>query len=204
MKNRKNQWWARITIGIAIITILGCNILSGSGSVPDSNSKPVPSPTSTESAVMPVINPDSKSNRCEGLSGTLELKVLVGPSDAVGLEPVAIGEIPFTIQNDGESYSVQGGGALTYNEVLEEEWGSYTVNFDMEALINGECMDSEGVSQLNLNLNASGNQMVEVRSEGFQGDYPWSGTHDFDLVFPLEEGAQREGEGWLLVLHLNE
>jgi hypothetical protein len=197
MKIRNSQWRVRVTIGLALITTLGCNILSGSG--PDSN--PIPSPTPTDSFVM---GQDSISSRCNDLSGTLEFQVLVGPSDAVGLDPVAIGEIPFSVLDNGDSFSVQGGGALTYHEVLEEEWGTFTVNFDMDTQINGTCVDAEGSGQLNLNLIASGDQMVEVRSEGFQGDYPWSGTHEFDLNFPLEEGSQREGEGWVLVLHLKE
>jgi hypothetical protein len=56
---------------------------------------------------------------------------------------------------------------------------------------------------LNLALTVSGEQMVEVRAEGFSGDYPWSGTHEFSLSFPAEEGASAEGEGWVFVLHLN-
>ena len=50
----------------------------------------------------------------------------------------------------------------------------------------------------------SGDQMVEIRSEGYQADFPWSGTQELDLSFPLEEGALSEGEGWAFALHLND
>jgi hypothetical protein len=46
--------------------------------------------------------------------------------------------------------------------------------------------------------------MIEVRAEGFQGDYPWTGTHELNLSFPLEDGAIAEGEGWIFVLHLSQ
>ena len=44
--------------------------------------------------------------------------------------------------------------------------------------------------------------MVDVQSEGFQGQYPWSGTQQLDLAFPLAEGAEASGEGWQFVLHI--
>ena len=49
----------------------------------------------------------------------------------------------------------------------------------------------------------NGEQMVEVRADGFRGDYPWNGTHTLNLSFPLEDGAMVEGEGGAFVLHLS-
>jgi hypothetical protein len=193
MKTKHNWWWARFVIIFTLFTMIGCSILSTS----KPNPTPAPTPTPTNDFVL-------ITNRCEGLNGSLELQVLVGPSDAVGLEPLAVGEIPFSVINDGGSYTVQGGGNLTYEDILEEEWGTYTVKFYMDTIVAGICALTDAGEKLNMNLKASGDQMVEVRAEGFQGDYPWTGTHEFDLIYPLEEGATQEGEGWMLVLHIHE
>jgi hypothetical protein len=132
------------------------------------------------------------------------MQILVGPSEAVGMEPVAVGDIPFSVVSEGEEYIVQGGGAISYQEVLEREWGTYTVSFEMEGMLSGECSGDIGNEKLNVTAEMSGEQLVEVRAEGFQGDYPWSGSQEFNLSLPLEDGAVSEGEGWAFVLHLNE
>jgi len=132
------------------------------------------------------------------------MQILVGPADAVGLEPVAVGIIPFSVVSEGEPYLVQGGGDIVYSQVLEEEWGTYTVNLDMQSTVNGECVGTGGSEVLNVSIVSSGEQMVEVRAEGMQGDYPWSGTQVLDLSFPLVDGATAQGEGWTFVLHLSE
>jgi hypothetical protein len=193
MKTKHNRWWAGFAVIFTLFTMIGCSILS------TSKPNPTPAPTLTPTSDFVLM-----TNRCEGLSGTLELQVLVGPSDAVGLEPLAVGEIPFSVMNDGDSYTVQGGGNLTYEDILAEEWGTYTVKFNMDTTVTGTCALTDAGEKLNMNLKASGDQMVEVRAEGFQGDYPWTGTHEFDLSYPLEEGAYQEGEGWMLVLHIHE
>ena len=59
---------------------------------------------------------------------------------------------------------------------------------------------SEG---LTVHVVMSGEQLVEGEVNGFQGDYPWSGTHEKDLSFSLQEGAYADGDGWALLLHLN-
>lgn len=141
---------------------------------------------------------------CERLSGTVEMQVLVGPAEVVGLEPIAIGSIPFSVVSDGEVNRIEGAGSISYQDVLEEVWGTYTVNFDLVADVSGECVGDEQSGRLNMTVNTSGEQVVEVRSEGFQGDYPWSGSHEYNLSFPIVEGALAEGEGWAFVLHLNE
>lgn len=147
---------------------------------------PIPDGAGTPWATLPPTG-----NRCEGLQGNLEIGILVGPSDAVGLEPVAVGNIPFSTINNGNLYLVQGAGPISYDNVLVEEWGTFSVKFDMENSITGECAGNIGSELLNFNLEMSGEQLVEVRSEGYNGDYPWSGMHNFKLNFPLEEGAAR-------------
>jgi len=132
------------------------------------------------------------------------MKVLVGPAEAVGLEPLAVGEIPFSIVSEGNAYLVQGSGGVSYQETLGEKWGTYTVSFDMEGVLGGECAGEPGSEELNIIVEMSGEQMVEVRAEGFQGDYPWSGTRNLTLNFPLEDGAIAEGEGWVFILHLSQ
>jgi hypothetical protein len=148
--------------------------------------------------------PPESSNLCEGLSGTLEMQVLVGPSDAVGLEPIAIGTIPFSVTSNEKSYTVQGGGALTYEDVLEQEWGTFTVNFDQTAVVSGMCTADEQSGTLDVLVDLTGEQNVVVVSEGFQAEYPWSGTQALNFDLPIFEGASAEGEGWIFILHLNE
>jgi hypothetical protein len=54
---------------------------------------PSPAPTAA-----PLVQPATPSppvvSRCQGLGGTLEVQVLVGPAEAVGLEPVSVGDVP--------------------------------------------------------------------------------------------------------------
>lgn len=192
MSNKNIQWRYRFALIFILFLVLGCNLLSNTN--PPSS---LPTPTITNSL-------GSVQNRCDGLNGTLELSILVGPSDAAGLEPFSVGEIPFSITSDGDTFTVQGGGALIYEDTLEAEWGTYSVKFNMNTNVTGTCDLTEAGEILKLKLEAGGDQMVEVVAEGFQGDYPWTGTHNFDLRFPLEEGTQEEGEGWRLTLHLNE
>jgi len=147
--------------------------------------------------------PEECVNRCKDLSGNIEMQVLVGPADAVGLKPSAVGNIPFSTQCDDKNYCpVQGGGSIIYEDIYEAVWGTYTVTLDMDVEISGECDDGDAAS-LRLTVEASGEQLIQVRSEGVNADYPWSGTHTMDLTFPLEEGATAEGEGWVFVLHLD-
>jgi hypothetical protein len=118
--------------------------------------------------------------------------------------PYAVGDIPFSVMAEGQIYVIQGGGDISYQQVLEKEWGTYTVTLDMAAVVSGECKGESGNETLNMTVEASGEQMVEIRAEGFSGDYPWSGTHQLELTFPIVEGASAEGEGWAFILHLNE
>jgi hypothetical protein len=150
-----------------------------------------------------IVPPTQSVGICAGLGGSLEMQVLIGPSDAVGLEPVAVGNIPFTIvSNDGINIA-QGSGPITYQDILVEDWGTYTVSFDMVASVSGACEESEQGGVLNLFISTSGEQLVEVEAQGFQGSYPWAGSPEIDISLPIEEGATAQGEGWAFVLHLD-
>lgn len=164
-----------------------------------------PTPTPTSTVVVPLLaTPSPKpESGCEDLSGTLEIQVLVGPAEAAGLEPFAVGEIPFSVLAVGGTYRVQGGGPISYQEVLSEEWGTYTVSLEMDTTIDGQCGGDVGSEALDIAVEMSGEQLLEVRAEGFSGDYPWSGTSMVNLTFPLEEGHMQSGEGRAFILHLN-
>lgn len=196
MKLTQQPGWVKILIVCTLVFVMGCG----------PTAKPALTPTLTPTPTVvaqQVITPSPRpESRCNNLSGTLEIKVLVGPAEAAGLEPVAVGEIPFSVQHESGTYAVQGGGPISYHEVLEKEWGTYTVNLEMEAAIAGQCVGDSGSEELHLTVQMSGEQLVEVRSSGFSGDYPWSGTTTNDLVFPLEDGSSQTGEGWEMVLHL--
>ncbi len=182
------------------ITMLACSLFGGGATELTRPDKDTPTPTSAPILVGTQV---PEENPCDGLTGSLEMQILVGPADAVGLEPLSIGDLPFTVEKDGTLYLIQGGGNLQYQDMLIEEWGSYTVTLDMIAKISGECTQSAGQGTLNLVVAAQGEQLVVVESEGFQGEYPWAGEHQFDLTFPLEDGAQAQGEGWVFILHLD-
>jgi hypothetical protein len=164
----------------------------------------VPTATPTHTPIPSILlTPTPLDNPCAGLNGEIEVKVLVGPADAVGLEPHAVGSVPFSNTNDKPPYLVQGAGSINYAETLVEQWGTYDVSMEMQLTVAGECSSAGEKAELQLALEMSGNQLVVVTSQGFSGEYPWSGTHHFDLAFPLEEGATIDGEGYSFVLHLN-
>ncbi len=131
-----------------------------------------------------------------------EVQLLVGPSEAVGLEPYAIGEIPFSVVSNEEPFFIEGTNSIAYDDVLVETWGTYTVSFNMDFTLTGECSGEVGAEQLMVDVTMSGEQLVKVEADEFQGEYPWSGTQEKALVFILQEGATARGEGWQLVLHI--
>lgn len=137
------------------------------------------------------------------MSGTIEVRVLAGPAEAVGLEPYAVGDIPFAVTTSEAPYLISGAGPIFYEDILVEDWGTYTVTMDLDISIEGECIPSEENATLGLTLTMIGEQLVVVDAQGFYGEYPWAGTHTFELNFPLEEGASVEGEGFAFVLHPN-
>lgn len=203
--NRHTKWNMIIVWGMLIVIFnMACGLFSNPFATPTTTTSgyEISSPTPTIIGAG-IVSPTPSMNICEGLGGELEMQVLVGPSEAVGLEPLAIGAIPFSVISGDGAHVVQGSGSISYQDVLEEEWGTYTVYFDLEATASGECVGDPQSEVLNITVTTSGEQYVEVRSEGFQGDYPWSGSHEFNLSFPITEGATAEGEGWVFVLHLN-
>lgn len=131
----------------------------------------------------------------------MEVRVVVGPAEAAGLEPLAVGSIPLAVSTGEAPYVVQGGGSISYADVLAEDWGTYEVTLDLQTTINGECLDGASGEELQITLGMTGQQMVEVTAEGFHGEYPWAGQVSFDLSLPLAEGATVQGEGWAFVLH---
>ena len=203
-------WWIVYLLAVVALVVAGCDAPSPqdqevtptpTAAVPD---VPAETPTPTLAAgggasPTPVV----ASSPCQGLSGALEVQVLVGPADAVGMEPVAVGEVPIAVVSEAPPYVVEGSGPISYEAVLEKEWGTYAVTMDMDIVVDGECEATEDEGALQLTLGMSGEQMVEVDAEGFQGEYPWSGEHELEIAFPLEDGATAEGEGWTFVLHLN-
>jgi hypothetical protein len=200
----------RVVIIGAVVGVAACGSDASQG---------VPSPTPTTAADAPAATatptptpvpvdaepptPTPIPSRCQGLSGSLEVRVLVGPADAVGMEPVAIGSVPFSVVTDEEPYILEGGGAIAYDEVLVKEWGTYEVTMDLNVTIGGVCEGGADAAELAMEIETTGDQLVVVTAEGFQGEYPWSGTHTFQQRFPAEEGATAAGEGWEFVLHLD-
>ena len=202
-----------------IVFLAACTPTSAPGTTtPESaaaaTDTPTPTPSSTPTVVViptatatltptplsggDLTSPDEAS-RCEGLTGELEIQVLVGPAEIVGLEPVAVGSVPFVTTSSG----VEGQGAISYEDVLPQDWGTYAVTLDMDIAVQGECSGSGGDEQLDLVLEMTGEQLIAVNASGFVWEYPWEGTQSLDLSFPLQEGATAEGEGWVVVLHLS-
>lgn len=161
-----------------------------------------PTPTPTVVALPVATTPAPATSRCEGLAGQLEIQVLVGPAEAVGLEPVAVGSVPFAVTGSESPYLVQGQGPISYEATLQKEWGTYAVTMELDTAVQGDCSGDSGGEQLEMALEMTGEQLVVVKAQGFQGEYPWSGTQTRELTFPLEEGATAQGEGWAVVLHL--
>jgi hypothetical protein len=170
-------------------------------SVPTPEPTAAPTATPTPPGGGTVATPEPPTTLCDGLGGDIEVRVLVGPAEVVGLEPLAVGSIPFAVSTGAEPYVLQGGGAISYADVLVEEWGTYEVTLDLQMSISGECVAGATGEELRVTLSMAGQQMVEVEADRFQGEYPWAGEVSFDLTFPIVEGATVEGEGWAFVLH---
>jgi hypothetical protein len=188
---------------IIILVTLSCNFLipEGSDQAPNGPDITEATPTPTPSGGFYPEDPIDEDSVCAGLQGALIAKVLIGPAAAVGLEPIDIATIDFTV-SPVEPYVVTGQGqSSSPPQVLTEEWGTYTVSFDMNFTVTGTCID-EGDGLLLLEIDMSGTQLVEVEAEGFHGEYPWSGDHTLKLEFPLESGYSHSSEGWEITLIL--
>jgi hypothetical protein len=197
MINRKKSF-CLFGMVILCVSLVGCSIFSNVE--PDSERSPTA--TSTVAEVI-LITDIPERNPCEGISGTLELQILVGPSEVVGLKPTSVGEIPFDVIADGEIFTISGGGPMDYFVETERyEWGTYTVTFDGDAVVRGDCVLGDNGGVLNVNVELIGEQNLEVNVEGTTSNYPWSGVPQMTVNLPLEDGAMQEGEGWVLILHL--
>ncbi len=163
-------------------------------------------PTPTATAAVPQLPSPTVTlpvSACAGLTGSLEVSVQVGPAEVAGLEPVAVGQIPFSTSGSVAPFTVSGSGNVDYSDILQQEWGTYAVTLNMQATITGSCSGAGGSEQLDLVIEMTGEQLVVVTAEGFQNEYPWSGTHTFELEFPVMNGATNEGEGWAFTLLLS-
>jgi len=194
----------RILVLVYLMIFLGFN-LTGCSMFTSPEQGVVEIPTATPTGQGGMVVPDNPpEDPCQGLAGKIELQILVGPSEAVGLEPVTVGEIPFVVENEGDFYKVKGSANLdSYSDVLSAEWGTYTVTFEGVTVVSGECISSGDDAKLNLNVEMTGEQNVEIIYEGTELNYPWSGTTQIDTTLPVEDGTQQVGEGWILILHLN-
>jgi len=200
MHKQKNRWGLWTAIALTCSMTLGCGLFSRFSF--NTTSKATPTPTTINGGGGGGEN--TGSNPCEGLSGTLELQLLIGPSEAVGLEPYTMAEIPFVVKTEGDAFLIEGGGPVQYYEdILEAEWGSFSVKFEGDTTISGECVSKDDIGMLNLNLEMDGSQTVEVVVEGVMTTFPWEGTPQLNTSFQIEDGTQQEGEGWVLILHLN-
>ena len=170
---------------------------------PDPTATPTPTPTPVAGEIASPT-PKPASSRCDGLSGSIEMHVVVAPAAAVGMEPAAVGKIPFAVVSAEEPYKVEGDGPINYQEIMTEEWGTYEVTMDLQNSITGVCGGTGGSETLELAVTTTGSQLLEVTAEGFHGEYPWEGEHTQNVILPLEDGASAAGEGWILVLHLNQ
>jgi hypothetical protein len=214
IKQKHSKRWIILFIVTLMLSIIACSLIPGedtdptrtpTGGAPEppAETPPTPTPTNPVGSGSESLTPDSNRCDCEGLSGTIEVRVLAGPAEAVGLEPYAVGDIPFSVTTSEAPYIVSGAGPIVYEDILVEEWGTYTVTLDLDISIEGECTPIEENASLQLALTMTGDQLVVVDAEGFYGEYPWAGAHTFELNFPLEEGASVEGEGFAFVLHPN-
>ena len=206
MRQKHSKRWMVLFMAAVMLSIIACSLIPGdeNQATPEEQAPPGEAMTPTPTLALIGSDPDTPAtNSCQGLSGTVEVLVLAGPAEAVGLEPYAVGNIPFAVTTSDAPYLISGEGPIVYEDMLVEDWGTYTVTMDLDISIEGECVPSEESAALQLALTMAGEQLVVVDAEGFYGEYPWEGTHTLDVVFPLEEGAYFKGEGFAFSLHPN-
>jgi hypothetical protein len=199
MRQLNQKVWILFVLMLSGIVLLGCGLLSGLGGEDADHSTPTPTELSgLENAFGEGENP------CLGASGTLALQLLVGPSEAVGLEPITFVELPFAVDMVDNTYLVVGSGPVQfYEDVYEADWGSFSVTFEGETLLEGVCHPVPEPGMLEVTLTMTGQQTVVVNVEGVETTYPWSGSPTIQASLPLVEGAEAAGEGWTLILHLD-
>jgi hypothetical protein len=197
--NNKINTLSGIVIAMVLLLLSACGMNTALGI---QQATPTPTPT------VPVVDepPPTETipSMCEGLMGELEVQILVGPADAVGLSSHTVGDIPFAVTSVDKPYLIQGGGYFNYADILVEEWGTYEVTMNINGFVSGECQADISTGTIDLIFEMTGSQLVEVTADGFHQEYPWEGTHTMEFVLPLEEGASVEGEGYAIVLHLSQ
>ena len=159
-----------------------------------------------EPTIEVTVTPTDEPSPCEGLSGSIEVRALVGPAAAVGLETHAMGSVPFSVTSGGPPYGVEGGGHISFHDQLTEDEIVYDVTFEADIALDGTCEDAPGSMQLVLDLDMAWSQVVEVTAPDFHQVYPVAGDNAAIVTFPLIDGASANigGEGMELVLLLNE
>jgi len=202
MFHSDRQWKLWVMYVLVSFALTGCGLLGGNSVDTD------PSATATPTQVGDVVGSpleNETESPCRGLSGTLELEILVGPAEAVDLPPTSVGRIPFSVVEEGNTFLVEGEGSLDYyQEVLGEAWGTYTVTFEADSIITGTCENVDDEPMLNLILTLSGiSQNVVVVYDGIPHEFQWSGERADVITLPLIEGASQQGEGWVVILHLD-
>ena len=110
-----------------LLAMMACNIIPNAGGTevtptftPTATLAPNVDKTKTlTSVVSGLMTPEITltPNRCKGISGELEMKILVGPAAAVGLEPFSVGQIPFTVTSQ-DPYTMQGKTHLSYAKTM--------------------------------------------------------------------------------------
>lgn len=167
---------------------------------PENPPTPTLTPTPALGGILTPTPTAEPASGCAGMAAQLEIQILAGPAEAVGLEPYAIGAVPISASAAGPPYPVTGGGGITYADVYQADWGTYTVEMDLNFTVSGTCTGPAGQEQLNLLVTMAGSQLITVDAQEFQGEYPWSGTQELAVTLPLTDGASAAGEGWGIVL----
>ena len=201
MLNSKKQWKLWVMCVLVSFALTGCGLLGGNSVDPD------PLATATPTQVGDVLGSSQETETespCRGLSGTLELEILVGSAESVELPPTSVGRIPFSVVEEGNTFLVEGEGSLDYyQEVLGEAWGTYTVTFEADSIITGICETTDDEPMLDLILTLSGISLnAVVVYDGIPHEFQWSGERADVITLPLIEGASQQIEGLLVTLHL--
>ena len=185
-----------VILSLTSLLIFGCRL----STEPFADTAATPTPTEIAGVL---FQADEEESLCAGLTGSLQIQILVGPSEVVDMEPVAVGNVPFSVVAQDGDYFIEGSGPVNYDDqVFDADWGTYTVSFSADNEVSGYCEPLDQGAMLHMKVIMEGEQMVTVITEGFQMDYPWSGRQEIIASFPAEEGATQSEEGWRLVLHL--
>ena len=190
------------TFSVLLAIFLMLFISACGTSAPSTSQQASSTATPTALVLVEPATPTTAPSRCEGLAGELEIQVLVGPSEAVGLTPYAVGSIPFVVTKTDGAYLIEGSGSFDFADGLGAEWGTFEVTMEMSGTIEGTCIADDQTEELDVFLEMTGSQQIIVTVDGYSQTFPWEGTLPFDLTFPIEEGAVMEGEGYAIVLHL--